>query len=259
MTGLCVNGRCRGEEPPRTVLGGAYLCHVCGDRLQRNIAEFPSLYDDLGLRLTAAGSNAEPVTGSRDPGLKLNDAVADIRDRIRGALASWSRVVVEERGVNPPATGEVNATVGFLSTHADWLAYQPFADEVYAELSELRSRAFGLAYPSGRKWFAVGPCVTAGCAGTLTTTITATDDLLPSSLDCDTCALSLTADQWARLGKAMTTASDLARIFGVAVGTIYCWASEDDWRRSDLRIRPVRYNLEDARRSYQRRRVSVAS
>ncbi len=50
-----------------------------------------------------------------------------IRDRIRHTFASWSRLIVEDRGVNPPATAELHATAVFLTIHADWLACQPLA------------------------------------------------------------------------------------------------------------------------------------
>lgn len=250
----CTNPRCNRDDEPAVVLDGAYLCHRCRSRLERNIAEFPSLYDDLALQLARPESARERVSGSKNPNIEINEPAAEARREIRAVLAQLAGIIVADRGVNPPATGEVQATAPFLVTHADWLTHQDFADHWYERIDDIRRSAWYRAYPTGRKRFNVGPCITKSCDGTLTTTITATDDLLPSSLDCDTCALTLTADQWAKLGKAMTTAADLARLFRVAIGTVYCWASEDDWRRSDPRVRPVRYHLEDARRSYESRR-----
>lgn len=47
------------------------------------------------------------------------------------------------------------------------------------------------------------------------------------------------------------TAADLARAYGVKPGTIYAWASQDNWRRTTRR--PKRYAWEDAQSSYERR------
>ncbi|SRR6266566_1611254 len=49
------------------------------------------------------------------------------------------------------------------------------------------------------------------------------------------------------------TAADLAHIYRVPIGTIYRWASEDQWRRTRT-AHPVRYNAHDAQASYDRRR-----
>jgi len=53
------------------------------------------------------------------------------------------------------------------------------------------------------------------------------------------------------------TASDLARLYRVALGTIYSWASRDNWRRTETW--PRKYHLEDAQASYDRRRGHEAS
>lgn len=50
---------------------------------------------------------------------------------------------------------------------------------------------------------------------------------------------------------AWATARDLARLYGVAPGTIRSWAARDRWRRTATR--PRRYAWEDAQASYERR------
>lgn len=47
------------------------------------------------------------------------------------------------------------------------------------------------------------------------------------------------------------TAADLARIYRRAPSTIYHWASQDHWARTQTR--PVRYRAADAQASYLRR------
>ncbi|GGV34120.1 hypothetical protein GCM10010182_67470 [Actinomadura cremea] len=61
----------------------------------------------------------------------------------------------------------------------------------------------------------------------------------------------LSTEQAAHRPGDYATATDLARIYGVALGTIYRWASQDQWDRT--RYRPIRYRHSDAERSYLRR------
>lgn len=195
-THRCINPVCRGDDPPREVWDAAYLCGPCRHRLSKTIAELPGQYDDLALRLTTRGSPREPLSGSRETGLDLNEAVAATRDDIAAVLRSWARVVVEDRGLHAPRDDSPHSVAAWLLGHVDWLAHQPFADYVHTELTQLRRRAWALAYPSGRRHYPVAPCPAHDCDGTLWTCIAAQDDLLPSTLDCDMCELSLFSDRW---------------------------------------------------------------
>jgi uncharacterized protein YjcR len=55
---------------------------------------------------------------------------------------------------------------------------------------------------------------------------------------------------------AWATAADLARLYGVAKGTIYAWASQDHWRRTH-HAWPKRYAWEDAQTSYEQRHAAA--
>jgi hypothetical protein len=214
------------HEPdrPRRAIDGGYLCsgHLAG--LTRDITTAPELYDALAQQLATVGSGGEPVSGSRDPGMALNEAAADARATLRAVLASWARVVVEDRGINPPGRSAPEALpLGFigpprlewvaddsplvvarwLATHVDWLACQPFADEVCAEIRDATSRAWSIAYPSGRRRYEVGPCPLE-CDGTLWASLARVDDLLPSRLRCSADPEhEWGADQWLTLGRRL--------------------------------------------------------
>ena len=56
--------------------------------------------------------------------------------------------------------------------------------------------------------------------------------------------------QWATVD-AWATAADLAKLYGVKVGTIHAWASTDHWHRKDTW--PRQYAWEDAQASWERR------
>jgi len=53
-------------------------------------------------------------------------------------------------------------------------------------------------------------------------------------------------------------AAELARLYRVPVGTIYRWASEDNWRRM-RRGQQVRYHGGDAQQSFDRRRALASA
>lgn len=59
------------------------------------------------------------------------------------------------------------------------------------------------------------------------------------------------------LTRDVATARDLASLYSVPIGTIYRWASLDDWRRTDPKHRPVKYNRQDADNSYHKHRESA--
>ena len=55
---------------------------------------------------------------------------------------------------------------------------------------------------------------------------------------------------------AWITARQASRLYGVQLGTVYAWASQDNWRRTPHKrgsIRPIEYCWEDAQASYEKR------
>jgi hypothetical protein len=81
----------------------------------------------------------------------------DIRTEIRHVLAATCRRISDERGIRLPAD-EVSAMGGYVAKHATWLAAHSVAGEVADELSSLRRRAWGIAYPNGTKVLTAGTC-----------------------------------------------------------------------------------------------------
>lgn len=51
------------------------------------------------------------------------------------------------------------------------------------------------------------------------------------------------------------TAADAARLYHVSRGTIYAWASQDGWRRTQTW--PKKYAWEDAQASYEKRHTAT--
>jgi len=55
-------------------------------------------------------------------------------------LHNWARLVREERDLTPAGDATIVGERMLLTRHLDWIAAQPWVDEVYADLSRLRGR-----------------------------------------------------------------------------------------------------------------------
>lgn len=129
---LCVIPHRDGRE--RLAADGVYLCRGHQAALPDRLLDLSDLYDDLADQLIRATTASEKVTSSRDSvGINLDRAVFEIRDTIRHELAGWARIICEERGHHPPQD-DTRSIARFLATNADWLAAQPFIDDLWSGL-----------------------------------------------------------------------------------------------------------------------------
>lgn len=163
---------------------GLYLCQRDTDRIGSDAQDLAQLHGELALRLLADTGTGERVAGTPDDTRIPNAAAVEVRTEIRHVLAAWCRLVAEERGFALPAD-EVSAMGAYVARSAEWLAATEYADEVAGELAALRSRAWGVAYPSGTRVIDIAPCPMPDCAGTVRAVLRRTDALLPSELACD--------------------------------------------------------------------------
>lgn len=174
---------CLGCLPGRAA-DGVNLCQFHTDRLATDATGLAQLYDELTYSvMPSGGSSNQPIGRSSDGPPAPRDKVVDIRTEIRHVLASWCRLVGEERGIQLPAD-EVSAMGAYVAKHATWLAAHSVAGEVADELGSLRRRAWSIAYPNGTKVVEVGACPS-NCTGTLRAIVRPADVLLPSEVVCD--------------------------------------------------------------------------
>lgn len=186
---------------PRLVRDAAYLCLPCRNRLARLLTDLPYLHHDLVEALTNA--RRRKPGGGRSNGLNLEDVVVKAREHIAAWLFGWVRIVAEERGLVVPQTEAPDTLTHWLSRHVEWLAHQPYADEVLANLEDTRSEAlrarqivparrFLLQLPDGRPVAcphrAQGP-VQLGrpvplCQGEVFAVVREDSPLLPSEIEC---------------------------------------------------------------------------
>lgn len=198
---ICLVPHTKDPERARRALDGKYACDGCCQQLDSNLRAAPNHYAQLGRNLATGGTGSERVSGTTTVPLPINLAIAAHRDHLRGVLVSWSRLVIDERGITGPATGEVDDTAPFLLRHAGWAAGHRWIDEFAVEIRQAAGRARRLLDPSGAKQIRIGPCPETGCAGMLHATVRAEDDDRGSLIYCDGCEFEKPPEEWLRFGK----------------------------------------------------------
>ena len=138
---LCILTHRNDPERPRRAVDGLYICAGHHAELERLIAEMPARYNDLD---RPKGAGGPKVVFSNEPGLSVDEAAATLRQQITGIIASWCRVVAEDRGITPPASPEISRTAPWLTTHVDWCAAHRWVDEMLLELRQVTGRAIGI-------------------------------------------------------------------------------------------------------------------
>lgn len=206
------DGRERSQAP------GLRLCQGCRHRLGEAIAAMTALDADLELALIRAdNTQSEPITHRKDPGLVLNQAALEARIAIRQELVSTVRMINEERGLSTWPRDSVPSMVGFVMRHVDWLAAHEAAEEWVMEWTDLLRQSRRAAHPSGVRRFELAPCIEVDCTGTLIAILRPSDDLLPSSVSCDTeAAHQWPPREWIALGRRIHGSGHAALIRSIA-------------------------------------------
>lgn len=253
----------RGERP----LLGTRLCRSCLDAMARILTGLPALHEECGRVLAGSGKpRMERSTGRTAPGLPLNTAAVEAREAMMRVLASWSGLVVDERGTPVPRR-DVRVLSAFLLRHADWLAKHAAVAELTEELERLVRFAGRVVEPPQVQRMVIGACVREGCGGTLSTYAD------PRRTGSDGTRIVCTAEpghswamhEWVTLGRRVPStegaergpaarralwlrATDIAALWQVPRGTVYRLASEHAWRRGS-RAGKTYYHAEDVERS----------
>ncbi|CAL9444749.1 hypothetical protein [Streptomyces sp. enrichment culture] len=224
-------------------------------RITRNLVTIGELYHELTHSLSSARTSRGVVERVRErgtPGIPLNGRAVEVRDRVRGVLASWAAVVREGRGVPAPTRNTV-ALLAFLSHHSGWLAGHEAAEDLVAETDDLVKTAWGVLSGHTDRRMVVGPCVRPGCRGTLVAHL----GTASSGGAAITCTVerghTWTPELWHTLhetprragrGTAGLTAQDIAAGWRIASGTVYWLANTHGWRRRKSG-RQVYYDRDD--------------
>lgn len=263
---------------PRRAASGALLCRYHIRHLGVDAVRLAELYADCEHALGGGrGEGGERVSGTQ-PGIELSENASAARSQISLALRSSAALIAAGRKVDlpwvwrlrslpagvqgPRARRKVynlghDALANFIGTHAEWLARQPRAAAISARFERLKGLGFAAAFPNGSRIIHIGPCPIevedAPCLGKVRALMSATDELLPSSIICDFDRThQWRSDEWRALGRRLgievsgyMTAIEISIHYRRPLGTVYRLASEKHWRRTADGLRPVRYDWRD--------------
>ncbi|WP_051773016.1 hypothetical protein [Saccharothrix sp. NRRL B-16314] len=151
---------------PRPTGSGPVVARPSRDQVVRDLVGVARSHRDLLHVLSRPSGHGEKVRTTAYPGIPFNHDAADVRSRAFAMLASWARLVVEELRVTPPP-GRIDAVVGFLVRHVDWLLAHDAADDFADEVAELVLAGHKVAAPRPGRSAAIGGCVVRGCGGEL--------------------------------------------------------------------------------------------
>jgi hypothetical protein len=135
VTGLCVLDHRGGQT--RRAIDGLWLCTGHRRELGEHVTRMPARADDL--ETPGRGSGPRPRGSHAD--LAVDERAAAHRAHMTAVVASWCRVVAEDRGVTPPASASLARTCPWLLPHLDWCAGNRWVDEMLAELRDLTRKA----------------------------------------------------------------------------------------------------------------------
>lgn len=216
MTELrCIMTHRTDPDRPRRAVDGAYLCTGHLGELWTLVTEMADRADDLDRANGPGGKRS----GTGD-GITVDLAAAEQRSAMAAIIASWCRVVAEDRGITTPAGPELHRTVPWLERHVDWCAAQPWVDEMLTELRQVAGRAIGLTDIPARRIPLGERCLIHAdgerCTGAVTIVIRGDD----WSARCPVCQVTQEATPYlrdVRSGRWVSTEGviTLARLFGV--------------------------------------------
>ena len=245
-----------GREVPDT----AFVCPPCGTtttRLLQSVQDelipgpprrvIPGLATDLDTAITRETNFGTSGASGETPVL-FNTSASEARTVLLSALATWTALIAEQRGLPHPAY-LLRDLAAFLEHQVTWLRAQAAGAEALEEITAaLRNATRVIDRPADRKY--AGPCTTKGCEGEF---IAYDQARLARCRDC-TATVELTARQAELLEQAndmLLTAPQLEKALGglgteVRAKRIHEWCARDRLTNRGTPDRPM-YRVGDVR------------
>ena len=154
------------------------LCRAHKRRLFGRLRAIPELYERLELEVVEGTPPPSPRSARGQASMPLSASVLDVlrteAEHLNGleSMEGWCRIVIEERDFHWPEPsetigGRLAAACGFLRTHLDWIATQPWVDELDNEAAILARTLRHAVEPEGRWVRTRIPCLIPECSGLL--------------------------------------------------------------------------------------------
>ncbi len=202
----CMGHGDAGQQQPHQAAPGLRLCWGCRHTARSDLIRLPVLYKDCERVLTPRRQGYEKkVSGRRLNGISLDDTAVTVRSDIVDVLASWSGLVVDERGVTGPDKREVAQLVGFLDSHLDWLVAHPAAHDFADEIAALVNAARDVIDPDPTLRMELGRCAESGCGHMMYATIRAENEPRRHTVSCEAGHV-WQPQQWLLLGRRIEQA-----------------------------------------------------
>ncbi|MFG3254479.1 hypothetical protein [Streptomyces sp. NPDC048172] len=219
-------------SPSCRAAGGKSLCRPCRDRLRRELSGLPELYEECAPGLARDFAPLERVSGSRGSAAPVSEPRLRARSAVLSVLASWSDLVLSERGTDGPHRAEhrdrpdrleVTALAAFLLVHLEWLAEHPAAGDFAEEVAQVTGAVRQAIQPEAAAPAELGPCGRPGCGSPLTAVASRG---APGRVRC-AAGHVWEPHEWLRLPhRRRTLPTQLAAVAaGVSEATVRKWAS----------------------------------
>lgn len=142
-------------------VGDGYTCQHCADRLERALGDIPALWGELDVVLTrqARYSDAEGRGGS-EKALPFNPTASELGWVVRNTLATWCRLIGEERGKALPEDTPA-AMARWLLSSVTWLRHHRAGAEAVEEITSVVGQVRKAVDRPAERIYA-GPCKDCG-------------------------------------------------------------------------------------------------
>lgn len=134
-----------------------HVCMTCTRRLERALGDIPALTEELDTILAKQARYADPEGGGSEPPMLFDTAASELGWVLRNTLATWCRLIGEERGKELPGNDTPPAMARWLLNHVEWLRHHraghEAVDEITSVVSQIRK---AIDRPAMRIY--VGPC-----------------------------------------------------------------------------------------------------
>jgi hypothetical protein len=156
------------------------VCMRCSDRLERALGDIPALWEELDTVLTKQARYAAAEARRGERSLPFNPEASEIGWVLRNTLATWCRLIGEERGKALPED-HPTAVARWLLNHVTWLRHHKAGAEAVEEITSAVNAVRRIVDRPAERIYA-GPCK--DCGGDMYGKPDA------ASVDCRPCGLS---------------------------------------------------------------------
>lgn len=151
------------NEPPcmvdwcdRPVVEG-HVCTHCSGRLERALGDIPALTEELDTVLTKQARYAAADARRGERSLPFSPEASELGWVLRNTLATWCRLIAEERGKKLPGNDTPPAMARWLLSHVEWLRHHRAGHEAVEEITSVVHKVCRIVDRPAERIYA-GPC-----------------------------------------------------------------------------------------------------